>query len=674
MNNRFGLKDLVVIVLLLAIGVSLWLSMVQKDRQWEAIQRQTAKLDELAQQAGRVERERAEIQRRADELGEAGQKKIAALTEELAQVRKEIASARAAGASLGSGSTASSPAAKNEVAVAASDDSWARPEVPIAKFPKYDFYTDPRSQPGFREGGEVTEIYEAQLQKVVPFVSTDVYGRRVIDVVCQSLGAYDAKTLKMTGVLAEAWQIDPKGLWIRFKIRDKARFADGTPVTAEDIRWTFHDFMMDPQIDAERDRSILRDVVDKVVPISEKVVEFTFKDAFFSNLDNAATLFVLPKHIYSQFSPAEINKATGMLWGSGPYRMEKQSKDDQWTPPGDIVLVRNEQYWGPRPPLDRIRIRCVNDELPRLTAFKNGEAQIITPSVPQFKSLSQDPEFTKDTNFLNWVNMRCGNAFIAWNCGERNGKLTPFHDKRVRTAMTHLINREKMLNDIWKGLGTLSKSSWNPTSPASDPAITPLPYDPVRAKALLKEAGWEDRDNNGVLEDAKGNEFTFEFTYSNGGEIAERLATFIKDSAAAAGIRCTLRGIDWSVGEDIRKQRDFDATSLAWGATAPESDPKQIYHSESIKNQGDNFAQWNNPEADKYIDLGRKELDFEKRMKYWQAFERVMHEDQPYTWIRIQAYPRFFKKDVGNVNTYPKGLEMWEYFRGGAALPMQSAN
>jgi peptide/nickel transport system substrate-binding protein len=128
------------------------------------------------------------------------------------------------------------------------------------------------------------------------------------------------------------------------------------------------------------------------------------------------------------------------------------------------------------------------------------------------------------------------------------------------------------------------------------------------------------------------------------------------------------------VYQDFLKKRDFDAITLGWGANAPESDPKQIFHSESIKNQGDNFAQWNNPEADKYIDLGRKELDFEKRMKYWQAFERVMHEDQPYTWLRIQAYPRFFKKEVGNVNTYPKGLEMWEYFRGGAALPMQSAN
>jgi len=481
-------------------------------------------------------------------------------------------------------------------------------------------------------------------------------------------------TLKLKGQLAEAWQVDPNGLWLRALIRKEAVFADGSPVTAEDLRWTFHDYIMNPQIDAERDRSTLRDSIKKVEALSDRVVEFTFAEPLFLNADNALTLFVLQKSYYSTMTPAEINKGTGLLVGSGPYKMLSSNKNDQWSPPSDIVLVRNDRYWGPRPALDRIRIRCINDELPRLTAYKNGEADMITPSVPQFKKLTEDPDFVKSNQCLNWTNMRCGNSFIAWNCGERNGKLTPFHDKRVRLAMTHLIDREKMIRDIWKGMGQISKGSFNPNTPASNPDIKPWPYDLAKARELLKEAGWEDRDGNGVLEDKDGREFAFEFTYTGGGEIAERIATFVKDSCAAAGIRCNLRSIDWSVGEDIRKRRDFDATTLAWGANAPESDPKQIYHSDSIKNEGDNFAQWNSPEADKYIEMGRRELDFDKRMKAWHEFERVMHEEQPYTWVRIQAYPRFVKPDIGNVNTYPKGLEMPEFFRGGAALPASGVN
>lgn len=633
MNSRFGIKDFFLFVLLLAMVVIQLLSILQSDRQWRQSRASGQRLDEMAQQLGRMERKLAD----------------------------GVIAAPGSGTPQGTG-------------VAARDESWARPGVTIHWQPNLQFSTDPSSLPGFKEGGEVTEIYEAQLQKVVPYVATDVYGRRILDLVCQTLAVYDPKTLKLTGQLAEAWQMDPKGLWLRARIRDRATFSDGTPVLAEDVRWTFHDFVMNPQIDAERYRSTLRDSIKKVEAVSERVVEFTFFEPLFLNEDNALTLFILPKAYYDKFSPAEINKGTGLLAGSGPFRMQSMSKDQQWTPPGDIVLVRNEQYWGPRPALDKIRIRCMSDELPRLTAYKNGEAEIITPSVPQFKSLSADPAFVEANHCLNWTNMRCGNSFIAWNCGERNGKLTPFHDKRVRLAMTALLDREKMIRDIWKGLGTISKGNFNPTSPASNPDITAWPYDPARAKALLKEAGWEDRDGNGVIEDAKGNEFSFEFTYSGGGEIAERLATFVKDSCAAAGIRCNLRAIDWSVGEDIRKRRDFDATTLAWGANAPESDPKQIFHSEAIKNEGDNFAQWNSPDADKFIEMGRRELDFEKRMQAWHEFERVMHEEQPYTWVRIQAYPRFVKKDVGNVNTYPKGLEMQEFFRGGANLPARPVN
>jgi peptide/nickel transport system substrate-binding protein len=636
MNNRFGIKDFFVVVILLAIVAILVMSMSQSDRQWKQQQQAIQKLDEMSQQMARME-----------------QKLAAGVVAAPAGMRGQ---ADASGTRTGA------------------DTSWARPGVPIESQPTVAFATDPATRPGFRQGGEVTEIYEAQLQKVVPFVATDVYGRRVLDLVCQSLATYDPQTLKLKGVLAEAWQIDPKGLWLRAKIRDNAVFSDGTPVLAEDLRWTFHDFIMNPQIDAERDRSTLRDSISKVEVISDRVVEFSFIEPLFLNTDNALTLFVLQKSYYSTLTPAEINKGTGLLVGSGPFKMASADKNDQWTPPSDIVLVRNERYWGPRPALDKIRIRCMNDELPRLTAYKNGEADIITPSVPQFKKLTEDPEFVKNNQCLNWTNMRCGNSFIAWNCGERNGKLTPFHDRRVRLAMTHLLDREKMIRDIWKGMGQISKGNFNPNSPSSDPALQPWPYDLNKARALLKEAGWEDRDGNGVIEDKDGREFTFEFTYTGGGEIAERIATFVKDSCAAAGIRCNLKSIDWSVGEDIRKRRDFDATTLAWGANAPESDPKQIYHSDSIRNEGDNFAQWNSPEADKFIEMGRRELDFDKRMKAWHAFERVMHEEQPYTWIRIQAYPRFVKAEIGNVNTYPKGLEMQEFFRSPTALPMSPVN
>ena len=136
--------------------------------------------------------------------------------------------------------------------------------------------------------------------------------------------------------------------------------------------------------------------------------------------------------------------------------------------------------------------------------------------------------------------MRSGKSALIWNCGPRGGqggggKLTPFHDKRVRQAMTMLLDREKMVRDVWKGIGPVAKGYANPGTLGDDPNMKPLPFDPVRAKALLKEAGWEDRNGDRILEDAEGHEFTFEFTSFGAGETSERIALFVQDSYAAAG-------------------------------------------------------------------------------------------------------------------------------------------
>jgi peptide/nickel transport system substrate-binding protein len=629
MQNRFGLKDLVTLVLLLAIGVTVWLSMKQRDREWDQVQAVKAKLGDLERQLSRIE----------------------------AGIENGVVMA-------GPAPTGAAPEAEP------ADVSWARPDSPIEWQEPWGYATDPRSAPDFRIGGEFTESFEVQPAKLTPYVQTDVYGRRVLDLVSEGLGAYDPKTLKLRGVLADAWQADPAGLWLRVHINPRARFSDGQPVTAEDVRWTFHDFVMNLQVEAERTRSIVADVIDRVEVIDKHTVEFIFKDAFFSNLDSALTLFILPKHVYSQLSPAQINQGTGLLVGSGPFKLESFDVDRQWAPPEPVVLVRNEQYWGPKAPIERMRFTSISDERARLAAYKTGEATMITPSGPQFVAAPKAPDWAEHNRDLKWVNMKSGRGGIIWNCAERNGKPTPFRDKRVRQAMTMLLDREKIVRDIYDDTRMVAKGFFNPGTPGDDPDLQPWPYDQSRARELLAEAGWADRDGNRVLEDERGNEFVFELTYFGGGEIAERLVLFVKDSYAAAGIRCNLRQMDWSVGEPVRNRRDFDAMVMGWGANAPESDPKQIFHSESIKDQGDNFAQWNSPEADRVIDEARKELDADKRAVLWRELDRVMHDEQPYTWLSVQPWLRFIKSDVGNVNTYPKGLELWEFFRGGGDEPM----
>jgi peptide/nickel transport system substrate-binding protein len=641
MQNRFGIKDFLFLVVLLVTLGSVWLSMVQKTRMELAQQSMSAKLADIEQQVAQVNR------------------------------KLESGAAVARGASAGA-------AAGNGVAT---DESWARPGVKVEHWAAPHCAIDPSTIPGFAVGGEFTELFEAQPAKLTPYISSDVYSTRVLDRVCQSLSSFDPKTLRMVGALADGWQIDPNGLWIRAHINPRARFSDGTPVTSEDVRWTYMDFIKNPLIEAERARST-QDNLKEVKVVDGLTVDFMFKEAFFTNILIALGNPILPKHYYARFEPSQINQGTGVTMGSGPFRLAKlpsgpEDLANQWTPGQDVVLVRNEQYWAEKPSLERLRFKSIKDDLGRLVAYRNGEGSMMLPTSPQFnKVLKEEPEFEKSNYALKWTNMRCGYSFIAWQCGPRAGKgLTPFVDKRVRRAMTMLLDRERMIRDIWDGIGIVAKGPNNPESPASDPAVKPLPFDPEKGKALLAEAGWKDRDGDGILENEKGDKFTFEYTYATGGEISERLARFVKDSYGKAGIVVTTRPVDWSRYQELLKLRDFDAITMGWGANAPESDPRQIFHSESIKEGGDNFTQWVNKDCDALIEKGRRTMDEATRMEVWRQFEACIAEDQPYTFVRVAPWLRFVKKDFGNVNTYKTGLEPQEYFYiSGRAQPAPSAN
>src|SRR5690606_11879248 len=146
-----------------------------------------------------------------------------------------------------------------------------------------------------------------------------------------------------------------------------------------------------------------------------------------------------------------------------------------------------------------------------------GSMMRATPK--QYEAMLQDEGFLEKYDPKMWFNIQGGYGFIGWQCGPRNGRLTPFHDKRVRRAMTHLIDRENVtLGDIYKNLGRVATSPFSSETPQSNPAIEPWPYDVDRARELLAEAGWLDRNNNGILENENGVEFRFAITFGQGSE------------------------------------------------------------------------------------------------------------------------------------------------------------
>ncbi|TVQ29924.1 MAG: hypothetical protein EA376_14510 [Phycisphaeraceae bacterium] len=627
MQNRFGLKDFVLLTLLIVVGISVWLGMVQEDRRWDRVQSVARQVDRLEQQIARMHQ----------------------------SIEEGIAFAPAPG----------DPGSQGRAA-GERDESWARDGVEIQWQAPLSYVHDPREMEGYRLGGSFTEIFEAQPPTITPMIYRDVYGGRIRDVVVEGLGRYNPKTLELEGVLAEAWQYDPDGRWLRVKIHPRARFSDGEPVKAEDVKFS-HDLFYNMEIEADRFRS-LYDMITNITVVSEKVVEFEFDDPTFLNLDRALEMPVFPKHFYEQFTPSQINQSTGLVLGSGPFRVRDLHVDEQWTPGQDIVLVRNEQYWaGARPALDQLRFRVVTDDLARLTAFNNREGDMMRANERQHVRMSERDGWLDENQALKWYNIRSGYSFIAWNTGTNAGRQTPFNDARVRRAMTMLLDREHLIRTVYEGIGEVCTGPFHPTTPQSDPSVEPWPYDMDEARRLLAEAGWTP-DGSGVLRNERGDSFRFSFTYSPGQEATQRIANYLRDQCARVGIRCDLNVVDWSVYADILHNREFDAITLAWSPTMPEQDPYQLWHSDSIARGGDNFVQWNSPTADRLIEQGRRELDREKRQQIWHELHRHIHEEQPYTFMFNRPWLRFVNGKFQNVHTYPTGLEQREFFIGGGPL------
>ena len=624
MQNQFGLKDFGLYLLVIAALIVALLAMRQDDRRFEEVRQVGVKI-------GDQERRLAEIARTLTEIQQSG-------------VSVAVGSSR------------------DGAAGTARDESWARPGVPVTWPRPLRFPSDPRDGAGFAEGGEFIELFEAQPATMTPYRYQDVYGRRVIeDRVCQPLGALDPETLELRALLAEAWQYDPDGMWLRAKLNERARFSDGMPVTAEDVRFTF-DWVMDPRMDTERFRAVINKI-ERIEVVSDRVVEFHFTEPKALNKITALrSLPVLPKHFYERFTPDQFNQGTGLLLGSGPYKFETLDPSNQWAPPDDIVLVRNENYWSERPPIDRLRFKVISDNVARLTNYENGTGHMMRASPEQFRTKSESPEFVRRNHTEAWTNMRSGFGFIAWQCGERNGRLTPFHDKRVRRAMTHLLDRDRIRRDFYYGLGEIASSPFPPRSPMINPAIEPWPFDMDRARELLAEAGWVDRDDDGILENEEGREFVFEFTHPQGGTVSPKLAKYLKDQCAAVGVVMNIRVLDWSVMSQMSDDRDFDAMTMMWSHSLPESDPFQLWHTDSTKNRGDNSVQFSDPRVDELIERGRRTLDDGERMRIWHELHAILHDEQPYTFTINAPWIRFISREVSNVNTYPAGLNITEMY------------
>jgi len=507
----------------------------------------------------------------------------------------------------------------------------------------------------YAEGDWLVSAFSVGLKTISPLVSSDVYAATVQDYVLESLLVRSPQTLEWEGLLARDWQVSDDGLTIEFELRDNLTFSDGKPLTADDVAFTF-EFTMDERIAAPRHRATM-EKISSVTASGENRVRFDFHEAYFEGLGLAGEMKILPRHFYERFleDAESFNQSRGLLLGSGPYRL---TDPESWRPDeGRVELVRNQRYWGSvQPPYNRLVWSVIENDSARLAAFRNGSVDDYSSKPREYKKLLADPQISESTDRHEYMSPTAGYSYIGWN-SERNSEPTRFADSRVRLAMTLLTDRQRIVDELMLGYAEIAVSPFNPRSPQHNPQLQPRQADLEQAKALLAQAGFADRDGDGVLEDEAGAPFEFELVYFQDSDDTRRIVLFLKDLYARAGVLLVPKPTEWSVMIDLLNNRNFDAITLGW-SSGVETDIYQMFHSTQTEGGGDNFVNFRHAELDRLIDEARSTVDEDARMQVWWQAEAILHAEQPYTFLMRRKSLQFIDKRIHNVAETKLGLNL----------------
>nr|CAA6805325.1 MAG: Oligopeptide ABC transporter, periplasmic oligopeptide-binding protein OppA (TC 3.A.1.5.1) [uncultured Thiotrichaceae bacterium] len=513
-------------------------------------------------------------------------------------------------------------------------------------------------QEGYAQGDWSVNSFGNNLKTLTPLVSSDAYSSQVQVNVLETLMTRDPETLEWTGLIAKDWQVSDDGLVITFQLREDVTFSDGVPLTAEDVEFSF-DFIMTEAIEAPGLRAVL-DKIGSVKATSKYEVVVTYTEPYFRAMSLAGSIDVLPKHFYEPYlkTPQKYNESKAILLGSGPYRL----KDPKgWTPDqGTVELVRNDRYWGDvQPSYDRLLWKIIQNESANLTTYRNGglDAYGVFPSSAkpaEYEKLKEDAQIKAKSQIFNYMPSVAGYSYIGWN-QKLDDKATFFADPKVRLAMTYLTDKQRIIDDIYLGYAEPAISPFSPRSKQHEPSLVSRQFDLEKAKSLLKEAGFEDGDGDGVLENSAGEPFEFKLTYFHAKEVTQRMVLLLKDIYALAGIKMIPAPQEWPVMLDQLNNKSFEAIALGW-SSGIETDIYQMFHSSQAKVNGDNFINYISPKLDALIDEARSTVNEEKRMALWREAEKVMYEEQPYTFLFRKQTLSFYDKKISNLQQTNIGL------------------
>jgi peptide/nickel transport system substrate-binding protein len=510
-----------------------------------------------------------------------------------------------------------------------------------------------------------------------PLTSSDSASSEVDGYIFESLLTREPRTLALKPDIALARpEISQDKLTYTFKIRKDVRFQDGRPLTGEDVLFSVKAIKC-PFVNAPFLRVYFNSLVDAEL-VDPYTIRFVTKEPYFLNESVLGGITLLPRHYYDpqnllrrvtvrQLSedpaklPAEVKQFGEQFnrnynrnpLGSGPYRFTS------WRTGAEIELRRDRDYWGngkagiDQPHVNRLKFRVVNNMDAALIRLKSGSLDYMEALQPvQAVRGTNSARFRRE--FKKYEYFAPAYSYIGWNNDH-----PIFRDKRVRQAMTYMTNRKQIVKSILFGLGEVVDGPIYLFRPEYDKNLKSYPFDPQKGLALLREAGWQDTDGDGILDkviDGKKTPLRFEIKVNSGNAVRESVALVLMDELKKHGIAASVRQLDWTIFLNDVKNHQFDAVVLGWAMSTTEPDAYQVWHSSQAANKGSNAISYNNPRVDQILEQYRREFDEKKRIQLYKEFQEILSDEQPYTFLYVSKSVSAVDRRFEGVEVFPDGL------------------
>ena len=482
--------------------------------------------------------------------------------------------------------------------------------------PKTSDNTDSKVEPGTKEetivettGSGTKDVFNFATNQDIPHL--DPHGTsantsfRVTYMLYDRLVTYDGTTTDVIPQLAEKWEISDDGLTYTFHMNEEAKFHDGTPVTAEAVKYSYTRAMDVGKSAAGQFKNVINK--DSFEVVDEHTIKITLEKPFAPFLKTLGTVFaniVNPKLADNHGSDLGETYIADKEMGSGPYILES------WDRGQKLVLKANEDYWGTMPTLKTVNILIVNEPSTARLMMEKGEVDLIDYTMISPDVLNQ-MDGKNGVTIVNSPGYQIDDIAI-------NTENEYLKDPKVRKALAHAVNYDSIINDILLG-GAKRIGGIVPEGMFGYNAdITLYDFDLEKSKALLKEAGYE-----------KG--FPLEIAISENNEVRKNIAVMMQSDFKKIGIDLQIKTLAWPTFLDLVTTGKHQLALAAWTPDYADPDYNLWYfaHSSS-KGPGFNLAFYENSKVDQLLEEARATVDEAVRDKNYQEIQQIMSDEVPY--------------------------------------------